>query len=127
MIVGFDFCPFSESVEQVMEELIRDLEINKLRKDEMVEIFRMKLMELNNGKSVTSNDMDKLDVIEMIFDHDANNLKFKLNGKDYEEIQVGYTSLEGDGDDYRGSYRMGVTFDGHPNEIELFDYRQLKA
>ena len=121
--VEFEYHPFSDSVEALMDDIIRDWDLNELRKDEMVEIFRMKLMKANNEKCVISTDINKLDVIEMIFDHDANNLKFRLNGSDYETMQIHYRNFERGGD----SYRMGITFNGHPNEIELVDYRLLKA
>eukprot|EP00486_Rosalina_sp_Unknown_P014853 CAMPEP_0201593914 /NCGR_PEP_ID=MMETSP0190_2-20130828/191395_1 /ASSEMBLY_ACC=CAM_ASM_000263 /TAXON_ID=37353 /ORGANISM="Rosalina sp." /LENGTH=125 /DNA_ID=CAMNT_0048053331 /DNA_START=1204 /DNA_END=1581 /DNA_ORIENTATION=- len=125
MNVEFEYRPFVDSVEELMDELVRDLKLNTLRKDELVQIFRMKLIEMNNGTVViNTKDKDKLDEIEMIFDHDANHLKFKLNGKDYKEIQIGHRNYEGDGGD---SYRMGITFNGYPAEIELFDYQLLKV
>lgn len=122
MTVAFEFHPNVESVSDTIDEMIRDLELNKLRRDEMVKIFQMKLMELNNPTttySVNNNydDKDKMDIIEMIFDYDEGKLMYKLNGKYYgENINSGL----------KDKYRLCVTFNGHQNDIELINYKQLK-
>lgn len=123
MNVAFDYQPLVEDVEGLMDELIRDLYLNPLRKDEIVQIFKMKADEEINGhrRIIPNEDKDKLDEIEMTFDY-PNHLSFKLNGKEYKNIEI-----NSDMSDSGVSYRMGIAFNGQPHAIELFDYEQLRA
>ena len=122
MKVEFEYHPLVDNVEGLMDELIEDVQLNALRKDELVKIFKMKLDEMNGISRIASdNDEDKLDEIEMIFDYPSK-LCFKLNGEKYKNIEIGARDRV-----CHDSYRMGITFNGHPNGIELFDYQQLNA
>eukprot|EP01084_Bolivina_argentea_P184238 317795_1 len=134
--IHFEFDPSIEKIENVIEEMFDESitfhgePMNHLRKEEIVKSFKIKFNELFNENSLihiqneNMNEKDtneEQDTIEMIFDFDTKTLKYIVNGSDY-----GTVTMKGLKYTKSKSFRMGVTFNGHPNKIEIIDYMQLK-
>eukprot|EP01083_Nonionella_stella_P110471 323237_1 len=113
--IEFQFRPYTENVDDVIDEMVNELaQVNRSRKQEIVDALNAELQALSNPWDTSCH--DSMDDVEMMFDYDNSLLEFTVNGKLCKTQELKSNNK---------SYRMGITFNDHPTQIELVEYRQL--
>eukprot|EP01084_Bolivina_argentea_P198007 339191_1 len=85
-------------------------------------LIQSAVVENSYGKPIENNG----DIVDMIFDfHDHPSLSYKVNNNDYGQAKFCSNGQQVNNSfDYRDKYRMGITFKGVPNKVELIEYFQ---
>mmetsp|Transcript_10653 Transcript_10653/g.15986 ORF Transcript_10653/g.15986 Transcript_10653/m.15986 type:complete len:293 (+) Transcript_10653:1-879(+) len=123
MNVKFEFNYKRESVPDLISELVTTLDLNAARTQEIVKTFDFHLQKLCHSQPSISESQEieraqnKLDTIQMRFDTSHKLLTFTVNDELYGTVKVNRD---------HDAYRMCVVFRGHPLDIQLWDYKQLR-